>query len=761
MRRAGIALLFGLATVWLVGCNKPCATTSECSTGDVCSSAICRSLSCEEAIFALDPKSGACVALSGCFLTEDQRTWKTCQDDPCTGLAENSCLTDARCQATYSTPDVSNPSTGTTGGGVAEPANFACGVEGIPPNPPVNNPNGIVTAAGVNNGDQPKHGFFGTTGCIPGNSRAYAGCRAVPQITPQMACTSLTTDQCQARKDCTTMVVNSPVGVGAPSPQINTAFGAPAQGTGQCFDLHPRQTTCDFADALSCLTNPDCQAIGAKCYCPPGGTCDCSGGVFLGCEKNDRLRRCSTSAQCNSGERCDNDEACITPRTFSSIATPPSGPGAAGCLGACVPVGCTGMGEQQCNANPTCDAGSYGTVCRPKAYCVSSEPNTGGGVDDSAGTGNTCGCDSEFVGCAPVSPVMNLRSERSLLVRDPEIIDDPTFSLLSVFTQLAPTGQVDAFAQSLLSKVGLSVQVQNGATTKARMGFSKFYGGLGATAGLAQTFTKLMATTALINRLDLASAGNCGEARLSFAMTSAYTNGNQRMTLIVEIKVPDDGNGCKTVAQRWAELSLIDDVAQRRTQLIALYTELLKPANLGQIRTNEFVNLTGIEPWELREFHIRATDGLLDMVPVAQTVDPKQLGSTALLSWLGSNAAALQAGTAIIPAQYLAGSSTEDGARLSLTKATTDPTVLGTEKSVNGLACAGCHLTETKSPFVHIGERLANKVGTDYRPVGRAVIDDFLQKELVKRTAVLTGVLMSTQALVASDWRPLVQARVH
>jgi hypothetical protein len=93
--------------------------------------------------------------------------------------------------------------------------------------------------------------------------------------------------------------------------------------------------------------------------------------------------------------------------------------------------------------------------------------------------------------------------------------------------------------------------------------------------------------------------------------------------------------------------------------------------------------------------------------------------------------------------------------------ATTDPVVLGVEKSVNGLACAGCHLTETKSPFVHIGERLAKKVGGQYRPVGRAVIDDFLQKELVKRTAVLTRVLTGTQALIASDWRPLVQARVH
>ena len=767
MRRRGMALLFGLATMWMIGCNKPCATTTDCSSGDVCSAAICRALACEDAMFARDPKSGACVALSGCFLTAEQRTWQTCQEDPCSGLGESSCITDARCQATYATPDVTVSTNNTKDGTVPVGSFCGGGIEtGIPPLPPMGGQQDILTAAGVNNGSQPKHGAFSSS-CLPGTSRKYAGCRAVPQITPQTSCFQLTTEQCQTRTDCTTTLSGNDVSDGkggSVAPQVapgpNGDFTG--SGTGQCFDLHPRSTTCDFADAMSCLTNPDCQAIGANCYCPPGGACDCSGGAFLGCEKNDRLRRCSSSAQCGAGERCDNDEACIMPRTFTTTPTEPSGPGAPGCLGACVPAGCAGMGEQQCNANPSCDAGSYGTVCRPKPYCAGNFPvdgkiSSGEAID---GTGNTCGCDSEFTGCATQAPLMNVRADRSLLVRDAEIIDDPTFSLLAVLTKLAPAGQVDAFAQSLLSQVGATQRVSSGATTKQRQGFTKFFPTLNGPTNLAQTFASKMATTALINRLDLASANNCGEARLSFAMTSAYQNGNQRMTMIVELKVPDDGNGCKTVAQSWAELSLIDDVAERRTRLIALYNKLLTPATLGQIRTNEFVNFTGVEPWELREFHIRPADGLLELVPVAQTVDPTQV-NTALVSWVKANLAGLKAGTAIVPAQFLAGSSTEDGARLSLAKTTTDPAVLGAEKSVNALACAGCHLTETKSPFVHIGERLAQKVGGTYRPTGRAVIDDFMKQELVKRTALLNQVLNGTQGLVALDWRPLVQARVH
>jgi hypothetical protein len=276
----------------------------------------------------------------------------------------------------------------------------------------------------------------------------------------------------------------------------------------------------------------------------------------------------------------------------------------------------------------------------------------------------------------------------------------------------------------------------------------------GATARLAN----VMHTTALINRLDLAKPGDCGEARITFAMTSAYTNGNQRMTMIIELRVPDDGNACKTVAQRWAELSLLPSAADRRSRLIALYDELLKPENLGQFRTNEFVNTTGREPWELREFHLNPATGLLELSPVAQTVDARFAGSTALLDWVKTNSAALAAGNAVIPTQYLAASSTEDGGRLRLVSG--DPAILEGEKALNKQSCAGCHLTETKSPFVHIGERLGKKVDGKYLPVGRAVIDTFLKEDLVKRAENLKRVLVSVQSLVSTAPKTGL-ARVH
>jgi hypothetical protein len=724
----------GLAMTWLAGCNKPCAATADCNGGDVCVATVCRSISCEETIFARDPATGACTPLSGCFLTDAQRGWQTCQEDPCAGLAESACLSDTRCQPTYSLPD--DESVVSTFGGSFS---VCGGSQSVLPGQAEPGPDNTIVAPGVNQGNQPKHGGSWNNGCTKAQSRQFAGCRAAPTIAPQTACTSLSTDQCASRSDCHVT-------------------------GGQCEPIYNRKPDCAGADSMSCLTNASCQPTGTRCYCPPGATCDCSGGQFFGCETNDRLRRCSSSADCNAGERCDNDEDCIAPRTFSTAPTGPTLPGDPACLGACVPVGCAGFGEQRCSADPSCDAGHYVTVCRRQYYSEGNGPSCSLVDDAAANSGfGACGCGGQFTGCATLAPVGALRTDRSLLVRDPEIVDDPAFSLTSVLTQLAPAGLADAFVDSLLTQLGTDQKLSNGVTAKGRAGVAQFYATTlkGPAPGLAQRLGGLMATTALINRLDLATTGNCGEARLSFALNNAYTDGNQRLTLIVELKVPDDGKGCQLVAQQWAELSLVDDVGMRRSKLLALYGALLKPQNLGQLRTNEFLNLHADEPWELREFHLRPADGLLALVPAAQTVDSSQVGTPGLNAWLRANAAGLQAGTAIIPAQFLAGASTEDGGRVHLTAPDNDPTAQQINKSVNALTCAGCHLTETDSPFVHIGERLASQVSGAYRPSGRAVVDDFLQQELPKRAALLQSVLAGSNGLVALDWRPQQQARVH
>ena len=773
MRSPRSAWLFGLFASVLLGCGTPCETTAQCGDDGMCVAALCQPLACEKTVFAVDPASGECVPLSGCFMTEAQRGWHTCSDDPCLGRDEATCLTDSRCQPVYSNPKVDKNELAKRRGtnGVVD-LEIGCVVPDG--GSPKRSPDGQAFVAGVNNGEAPKHAK--DQSCLSGDNsaRVFSVCRAVPSVPQQTRCEQLTGQECQSRRDCmttppntggvsfggTTTPVPSPGPVG--QPQRDDAPDAPNSlprvDVGQCFTRHePPATSCAGASATSCLLSAGCQPIGSSCYCPPGGLCDCGGGEFLGCESNDRLRRCRSTADCGANERCDNDEACVLPRTFDSLPSSDAQPGSASCVGACVPKGCAGMGERMCNEHAECDGGSYGTVCRPKPYCQS---GGGGVILDLVPDSSSCGCDAEFVGCGEQKPSSELRSERSLLIRDPEIIDDPAFRLASVLGRLAPADKLDDFTRALLRQIGEPRTLGNGAIAPQRRGYASFLAELKPDmAGIGERLSGLLHPTALINRVDLAKPGTCGEARLTYALTRAYTDGNQRMTMIVELRVPDDGNGCRSVAQRWAELSLLDSVAERRSRLIALYAELLKPQNLGQLRTNEFLNRSGIEPWELREFHLDGA-GLPELSPVAQSADVRWRGDSGFLSWVRSNASAIHLGNAEIPRQYLAAASREDGGRLQFESR--DTVLQGAEADLNAQSCAGCHLTETKSPFVHIGERLGKRVpGTStYQPIGRAVIDTFLQKELVGRAKNLRQ-LVSGAPLSRLIHQPTGLARVH
>jgi hypothetical protein len=77
---------------------------------------------------------------------------------------------------------------------------------------------------------------------------------------------------------------------------------------------------------------------------------------------------------------------------------------------------------------------------------------------------------------------------------------------------------------------------------------------------------------ALINRFDLASAGgsNCGQYRMIFAKKTATPG--ERIHFIFEAvlpnPVPTSGiEGCRGVAQFWADLSKIDSISERRARL--------------------------------------------------------------------------------------------------------------------------------------------------------------------------------------------------
>ena len=126
-------------------------------------------------------------------------------------------------------------------------------------------------------------------------------------------------------------------------------------------------------------------------------------------------------------------------------------------------------------------------------------------------------------------------------------------------------------------------------------------------------------------------------------------------------------NNCRTIAQTWVGLSQLDGAALQ-SALQAIYTPLLTPANLKQVRTNEF--LVGPQDpsqlpsaWELREFHL-GSDARLHQSLLPLQVDPMAAtASSDFLTWAQANSDGLQRGTVTFPAQYQIPTGSEDGTR--------------------------------------------------------------------------------------------------
>ncbi len=131
----------------------------------------------------------------------------------------------------------------------------------------------------------------------------------------------------------------------------------------------------------------------------------------------------------------------------------------------------------------------------------------------------------------------------------------------------------------------------------------------------------------LFNRFDLAplDGSTCGEHRIVFAKQTGQTNKRNRNLVIFEAAVPNPKphlglEGCRPVANFWAELSRMDDLKERAKRLETFYFKGLghgvgpvvdirnfgdNAKRAGQIRTNQFVQ-DGLEvrSWSLREFRI-------------------------------------------------------------------------------------------------------------------------------------------------------------
>ncbi len=762
MKRLGLAY-----AMLMIGCaNKPCETTSQCGSGEVCAAATCQALSCSSTYFAVDPSNGNCRPLPACGNRDDVRGWASC-DDPCRSQGENSCIADVRCQPSYDTESDNSCAKSGSNVPVDEFGGNPCGGSrnfvGCRANPMRVDPCAGLGEDACNADSRCTGSDIGGSGsgcaCPPGGvcNCPFEGDNSVTWECRLKTCGDYASDgECKQHSECSDNPNAQPVfngvaegvpidaGVQPTGAADQPFFGCFEKGFGSCLGM----------DQSTCLQHSECHPVGGPGYCAPGASCASSGGKYFFCEPDDGLQRCNGDSDCGGDQRCNNTEQCAPPVSgtggvgFVSGGTPiPDGlttsdaPLAPACPGLCVPKGCTGDGEARCVGDPSCEP----------IYILSCSPYGGGGEDfaapscsggggalpantDGSLIAGSCGgpCEPSFTQCTDRTIGSVVDPEKSVLVRDPQVIDAPMFAFVNVMAALAGNQDPAVFVTSWLNQIGQDVTVE------------------GKTAALRPLATSYMATwphradgqldigklgfqvTSLSNRIDLAGSHDCGEARITYALNSGVTDRRHRMTVIVELKQPDDGAGCSIIANQWIALSR----AQSDTLLFgvaSIYQPLLAPAHLGQVRTNEF--LVGeqdptlpLTPWELREWHLGA-DGGLHLALSKQALDPNAVGTADFANWMAANVNGIDAQQVTIPEAFLAVTSSEDGSRISLQSLAQTQDLTVPETALNSMACAGCHTTETNSAFAHVGER--------FNGSGRAKISDFLLKQLPIRGNLL------------------------
>ena len=265
----------------------------------------------------------------------------------------------------------------------------------------------------------------------------------------------------------------------------------------------------------------------------------------------------------------------------------------------------------------------------------------------------------------------------------------------------------------------------------------------------------------LFNRFDLApeNGAYCGEYRIVYAKKTGVLATDDRNLVIFEAAMPNPLpllglEGCRPVADFWANLTNVADVEARAAALEGFYFNgmLAVPpfppvihishfgdnaAGRGQVRSNQFSIPSTPRIWSLREFKLKRTCGLLScsalrLLPVTvkgnpygRLFDPALVHAkaSAFQSYLPSQVASLSGGTLAdinltVPDTYNTGQSEANGTENNyVVNFGTAPSALRTALAAQlsalsssltpddivaraqAVSCAGCHRLSNNAPL--------------------------------------------------------------
>lgn len=332
--------------------------------------------------------------------------------------------------------------------------------------------------------------------------------------------------------------------------------------------------------------------------------------------------------------------------------------------------------------------------------------------------------------------------EKSLVIRDPRVVEDPTRTFNPCTSAGTPMGAwtFGRLMQQMANRSATRIkpqkfvrqwlrqwendQVVNGQVVPKRSRITSLIidpwlqasGGAGKQLDLAKAPFRLLA---IVNRVDLrdgsSSGSSAGEARFVFG---ALGPGCQPLEFTVIFEFGIQRNDCRAVrdwARQWYDLGSLELGSGEYNAALEAITEQFVRAGaapskpngsaLNQLRTNEIVLSN---EWELREFNLSA-DGALKQVTVKMTPDLSFNRTAVLANFVNGNEADILADKHVVPDQFPDGNSFLAGAapmpgQVFWDNPTTGPLITSREArhKFSLQTCNGCHQGETGTGFTHI-----------------------------------------------------------
>jgi hypothetical protein len=332
-------------------------------------------------------------------------------------------------------------------------------------------------------------------------------------------------------------------------------------------------------------------------------------------------------------------------------------------------------------------------------------------------------------------------TKKELMIRDTSVVDDPVRTAFTapadnphrgvwtfgrIMRDMAATPADAEKLTHQLFNTWLTDQTVNGFTVAARPSIQsqvldswpKLPDG---TLDLDQAPLRLLAIVNRVDTRDL-SKNSAGEGRFVFGVLGA--GGFQlQFTVIVEFHLAASSEAdVLGWANAWHALSTHPFPSEEYNNALEALTlkfsgrgvapERPNGSGLDQLRTNEIALSTDFR-WQLRQFELSATSGLLEPRPVSLTPDLGFNGSPTLAQYINQNEALILAEKHTVPLQFN-GAPFQAGAIFNdLTNPWTAPGINNSEARFHFAlnTCNGCHgSVETNTVFLQISPRSPGQV---------------------------------------------------